>query len=257
LTGPDGREAAAHRRHAQPDAHGPGAAAGAGHDCGGQGQDGGDEGGKAGGPAQGAQGQVQDPDEQWQEQVQAAAAPLPSRLGGRWAQDAGQNDGKGVLGHAVEHEGGDDGVEDAPEGPAHGDAEVERGELAARGPILGQAAVAHEGGREEGSQVRRRHEQDRLGDAEDDEHHQLEDQEGLRLLDQGREDRRPGREDHDEAEQVQRQGDDPEQRHGGDVGGDVRGDRQHEAGRGEGQRHPTKPSGRPEAGMSGRVRRRG
>ncbi len=180
-----------------------------------------------------------------------AKAPNALLFGGEGRrQQTGQPQGQRVLDHVGKDQRRDEGVEQAAERPADGHPQKELGEAFRRRPVAGQLAVADHADREEDRQVQTEQPADaerrsRQHQIEENQHEQRQGEgpetPAVQLGQAACDAAGDGREDQDEAEQVENQRRHPQQRVGGHVGGKVRRDAEQEAGGDEGQQHPAQP----------------
>ena len=127
---------------------------------------------------------------------------------------------------------------DAADHAAERDPHVERGQVPRRGPAAGELAVAHQRAYEQQQQMQ--HDQsDGRGDRQrEKQHDQNEHHDRLRRDDEPVRNKRARLERDDEGQQIERERRDPEQRHGCDVGRDMRRHGDQEAGRHGRERDP-------------------
>ena len=163
----------------------------------------------------------------------SARPPLPGAGAGRSMQASAIASGYSRIESNSERCG--ERVESASQRAAQRDPEVELGQVRRMRPPARELAVAHEGGDEEGHEVQ--HEYREI----DVQHpHEREQDHEQRLQPGGplEPDRRAARKRVDERDDVQRERREPQQRHRGDLRGDVLRHAEHEAGRREGEQHP-------------------
>ena len=175
--------------------------------------------------------------------------------GGGGAHGDHEAEGQWVLQDRGEHDGGDQGSGDAAEDPAEGDPQVELGQAVGRGSQFGEAGVGQRGRGEEEDQVRDQdqpHRVERGGERGGQGHGQ----QGDGPPGEVDQPSRGAAEGEHEAEQVQGQGHDPQQRDGGDVGAQVPGHPEQEqagdeAEADQAQAQPASQGGRRRPGVDG------
>ena len=172
----------------------------------------------------------------------------------RGEEHAGQHHHQRILDQRGEDERGHQGVEEPAQHAAHRDQQVELGEVERAGPVERQRPVAGERDDEEQTEVPEHDDPDALGQGGDhqEDHEEAEGQRERHhhVMEQPR----PAAEGEDEGQQVDRERQHPEQRHRGQVGGDVGGDPEEQARRHEGEHDPVN-SPRPPRAPLGRGRR--
>lgn len=145
---------------------------------------------------------------------------MPS-LAQAWESGAGEHEREGVFDHAVANHGGQEGGERGAEEPAEGHGQIVEGEVAGVGSCCGDLTMAHPAGDEEDDEVKG----DPVGvhDTREEDGQEREDGPGEEPSGDGGELGAPGAEDHHPGDEVEAQRQDPEERHGREVGGEVDG----------------------------------
>ena len=143
-----------------------------------------------------------------------------------------------ILRHPVEHERRDQPRRDAADHAAGRHPEVEAGEVARRRAPSRQFAMAHQRADEEHHEMDRDQPDDGLERLEHDHGDEADDEQRLDIDDEPMRNDRPAGEHDDEGQEIERERQHPEQRHRRDVGRDVGGDRDQQAGRHGRERHP-------------------
>ena len=145
-------------------------------------------------------------------------------------------EGQRVLEERVEDHGGDEPGQHAPDDPARGHPEIERGQPGGLGPLVVQTGVAHPRGKKEGGQMEHGELRLRLLENEQERHGHEEKRQKPREQRRGHEPAR--REGEDEAQQIEGERHDPEQWNGGDVAREIARDAEEQARRDSGERDP-------------------
>ena len=184
-----------------------------------------------------------------QREVQQSRAPIARPSGGQ-QRHAGR-DRQRVLPVPGKHQRCDDGGQQPAADPAKRHPEVELGQPRGGWAVARQPAVKCQGGGAEGRKVEREEQPERPAGPKGERAGQRQNQEGQRPDHPARLQQRARAEHDREAQQVEGERDDPEQRHREDGRRQVAGDRQHP---GRGHRSEGHPAGAPEVGDG---RRRG
>ena len=164
--------------------------------------------------------------------------PAPGASAGRSRQAA--TNASGYSNTPSNRSGASRAVKAPPSAPPARHPEIELGQALGRRPQARQLAVADQRADEQAEQVQRQAQPERQGPGEQQD--QRDEDERLGLDHPGVAQPRPAREGDDVGQEIQRERHHPEQRHCGQIGGDVGRHREQEAGRDQREHEPAQPA---------------